>query len=220
MSSEFKINNNLFRSLNEIINTPFMLMDNMGNVLSFNKEAGLLFNFEHNKNNIFDKLDEPSSELVTGLIGDLFSNPGPVVRLSNLRLKSGEEIRGEILLNIYNEQDENYILFSLKKSELTAPLSLSEITIQSAEPREIIYNDEILNIVEEVRQNYPFSLIGKETFRKKIDKLEGPFWIEDIKGNYFIVNFSLSRHTGVKSQQMEGKQVNGFLLPVLISLYE
>ena len=100
MSSEFKINNNLFRSLNEIINTPFMLMDNMGNVLSFNREAGLLFNFEQNENNIFDKLDEPSSELVTGLIGDLFSNPGRVVRSTNLRLKSGEEIRGEILLNI------------------------------------------------------------------------------------------------------------------------
>jgi PAS domain S-box-containing protein len=220
MSSESKINNNLFNSLNEIINSPFMLMDNMGNVLSFNKEAGLLFNFEQNKNNIFDKLDEPSSELVTDLIGDLFSNPGPVVRSTNLRLISSEEIRGEILLNIYNEQDENYILFSLKKSQLTPPLSLSEITILSEDPGEIIYNNEILNTVKEIRQNYPFSLIGKETLRRKIDKLDEPFWIEDNKGNYFIVNFSLSRHTGIKSQQMEGKQVNSFLLPVLISLYQ
>ena len=220
MSSEFKINNNLFGSLNEIINTPFMLMDNMGNVLSFNKEAGLLFHFEKDKNNIYDILDDPSSELVTGLIDDLFSNPGPIVKLTNLRLKSGGEIKGEVLLNIYNELNENYILFSLKKSELTAPLSLSEITIQSAGPKEIICNDEILNFVEEVRQNYPFSLIGKESFRRKIDKLEEPFWIEDIKGNYFIVNFCLSRHTGFKSEQMEGKQVNSFQLPGLISLYE
>jgi len=220
MSSEFNINNNLFRSLNEIINTPFMLMDNMGNLLSFNMEAGLLFHFENDTNNIFDKLDLPSSELLTGLIQVLFSTPGPLVQVTNLRLKSGEEIRGEILLNTYNEHDENFILFSLKKAGLTTPFSLSEITMQNADAKELIYNKEILNVVEEVIQNYPFSLIGKETFRKKIDKLEEPFWIEDIKGNYFIVNFSLSRYTGIKSQQMEGKGVNSFLLPVLISFYE
>src|ERR1035437_3240583 len=220
MSSEFKINNNLFDSLNEIINIPFMLMDNMGNVLSFNKEAGLLFHFDQDNNNIYDELDNPSCEIVNGMIEDLFSDAVPVVHLTNLRLKSGGEIRGEILLKIYKEQNENYILFSLKKSEMTAPLALSEITMWNMDLGEIIYNAEILKTIEEVRQNFPFSLIGKETFRRKIDKLEEPFWIEDIKGNYFIANSSLSKHTGVKIQQMEGRQINSFLIPILGSLYK
>jgi PAS domain S-box-containing protein len=220
MSSYLNINNNLFGSLNEIINIPFMLIDNMGNVLSFNKEANLLFHFEKDSNNIYDELDDPSRELINSLIEKLFSSTGPVVQLTNLRLKSGGEIRGEIQLNIYNEQQENYILFSLKKSELTAPLSLSEISMWDMDLGAIIYNGEILKVIEEVRQNFPFSMIGKETFRKKIDKLEEPFWIEDIKGNYFIVNNSLSKHTGVKTQQMEGRQVNSFLIPVLASLYK
>jgi|CZKP01.1.fsa_nt_gi PAS domain S-box-containing protein len=220
MSSEFKINNNLFGSLNEIINIPFMLMDNLGNVLSFNKEASLLFHFDQDNKNIYNELDDPSSEIVNSLIEKLFSNPAPVVQLTNLRLKSGVEIRGEILLNIYNEQNENYVLFSLKKSEFTAPLALSEITMWNMDLGEIIYNAEILSAVEEVRLNFPFSLIGRETFRKKIDKLEEPFWIEDIKGNYFIANDNLSKQTGVKIQQMEGRQVNNFLIPVLGSLYE
>jgi PAS domain S-box-containing protein len=220
MSSEFKINNSLFGSLNEIINIPFILMDNMGNVLSFNKEAGILFHFEKDRNNIYDVLDDPSCEIVNSLIEKLFSNPEPVVNLTNLRLKSDTEIRGKILLNIYNEEQENYILFSLKKSELTAPLSLSEITVWNMDIREIIYDVEILKAIEEVRQNFPFTLIGKETFRKKIDKLEEPFWIEDIKGNYFIANKSLSKHTGVKTQHMEGKKVESFLVPVLGSLYD
>jgi len=220
MSSELKINHHLFGLLNEIINSPFMLMDNMGNVLSFNKEANLLFHFEKGDNNIYDELDDPSCEIVNGMIENLFSDAVPVVQLTNLRLKSGGEIRGEILLKIYKEQNENYILFSLKKSEMTAPLALSEITMWNMDLGEIIYNTEIIKAVEEVRQNFPFSLIGKETFRRKIDKLEEPFWIEDIKGNYFIVNSSLSKHTGVKIQQMEGKQINSFLIPILGSLYE
>src|ERR1035437_2444186 len=220
MSSEFKINNNLFDSLNEIINIPFMLMDNMGNVLSFNKEAGLLFHFDQDNNNIYDELDNPSCEIVNAMIENLFSDAVPIVQLTNLRLKSGGEIRGEILLKIYKEQNENYILFSLKKSEMTAPLALSEITMWNMDLREIIYNAEILKAIEEVRQNFPFSLIGKETFRRKIDKLEEPFWIEDIKGNYFIANSSLSKHTGVKIQQMEGRQLNSFLIPILGFLYK
>ena len=220
MSKELKINRNLFGSLNEIINTPFILLDNAGNILSFNNEAALLFHFDGDHNNIYDKLDDPSSELVNGLIEKLFSNSGPLVQLTNLRLNSDEEIRGEILLDIYNEGKENYILFSLKKSELSAPLSAFEITMKNGEVREIINNSEILAIIEDVKQNYPFSLIGKESFRRKIDLLNDPFWIEDIKGNYLIVNYSLSKHTGIKIQQMEGRPVNSFLIPVLSSLYK
>jgi PAS domain-containing protein len=220
MSSELKINHDLFGLLNEIINSPFMLMDNMGNVLSFNKEANLLFHFEKGDNNIYDELDDPSCEIVNGMIENLFSDAVPIVQLTNLRLKSGWEIRGEILLKIYKEQNENYILFSLKKSEITAPLALSEITMWNMDLGEIIYNAEVLKAVEEIRQNFPFSLIGKETFRRKIDKLEEPFWIEDNKGNYFIANKSLSKHTGIKTQHMEGRKVDSFLIPVLGSLYD
>src|ERR1035441_2725017 len=90
MSSEFKINNNLFGSLNEIINIPFMLMDNLGNVLSFNKEASLLFHFDQDNKNIYNELDDPSSEIVNSLIEKLFSNPATVVQVKNLRLKSGD----------------------------------------------------------------------------------------------------------------------------------
>ena len=129
MNPEFKLNNNLFGSLNVIINIPFMLIDNMGNVLSFNKEAGLLFHFELENNNVYDELDDPSREWLSGLIEKLFSSDLPTVQLANLRLKSGFEIRGEVQLNIYTEQLENYILFSLKKGELTAPSSLSEISM-------------------------------------------------------------------------------------------
>jgi PAS domain S-box-containing protein len=220
MNPEYKLNNNLFGSLNEIINIPFMLIDNIGNVLSFNKEAGILFHLETANNNVYDELDDPSRELLNSLIEKLFSTNTPVVQLTNLRLKSGTEIRGEVMLNIYYEQQENHILFSLKKSELNAPLSLSEISMWDMDLGEIIINPDILGVIEEVRQNFPFSLIGKETFRKKIDKLDEPFWIEDNKGNYFIVNSSLSKHTGVKTSLMEGRQVNSFLVPVLASLYK
>jgi PAS domain S-box-containing protein len=220
MSSEFNINNNLLGSLIAIINIPFLLMDKMGNVLSFNKEANFLFHFEKDKNNIYDELDDPSCEIMIGLIEKLISDPQQPVQLTSLRLKAGSEIRGEIQLNIYSDQNDHYILFSFMKSELTSPLSLSEITMCNMDLGTIINNEEILKVVEEVRQNYPFTLIGKETFRKKIDKLKEPFWIEDIKGNYFIVNSNLSKRSGIKTRQMEGSQVNSFLIPILGSLYK
>ncbi|MDR3610059.1 MAG: PAS domain S-box protein [Ignavibacteriaceae bacterium] len=220
MSSEYKINSNLFDSLNEVIANPFMLMDKVGNVLSFNKEAGLLFQFGKNKNNIYDKIDDSSSEFVNSMIEKLLADSGPITQFINLTLKSGLEIKGEVLLNIFNEQHDNFILFSLARNQLNASLSLLQISVQNMDIGNIISNTEIQNIVEEVRNNYPFSLIGRESLRNKIDKLDEPFWIEDSNGNYLIVNNSLSKYTGFQAKQMEGKKANNFLITALHSMYE
>ncbi len=50
--------------------------------------------------------------------------------------------------------------------------------------------------------------------------MEEIFWIENTQGNYVIVNHHLSRYTGVKAKQMEGKKVNNFVLPIISTLLE
>jgi hypothetical protein len=162
MSSDYKINNSLFSSLNEMIKNPFIVMDNVGNILSRNNEAKLLFNLDQLKNNIYDKLDDPSSELLNGLVEKLFSSQGPIVQLANLKLRDGGDIRGELLLNSYNEENEYFIFLSLKKNEVTPLSAFSEVSILNNDIRDIITNENILNVIEEIRASYPFSLIGRE----------------------------------------------------------
>jgi PAS domain S-box-containing protein len=220
MSSDYKINSSLFGSLNEIIGNPFIVMDNVGNILSFNKEAGLLLNLQQPKSNIYDQLDDTSSEFLSGMIEKLFSSSGPLVQITNLKLRHGSEIRGEIQLNSYKEENEYFIFLSLKTDEIITSSAISDISVINGELKDIFSNREIIKEIEEVRNNFPFSLIGKESFRKKIDQLEEIFWIEDTLGKYVVVNNLLSKYIGVKVKQMEGKKVNNFLLPIMGSLFE
>ena len=220
MSSDYKINSSLFGSLNEIIRNPFIVMDNVGNILSFNKEAGVLLKLHQQKNNIYDQLDDSSSELLNGMIDKLFSSSGPLVQFTNLKLRQGGDIKGEIHLNSYKEENEYFIFLSLKADEIVTSSAVSDISVFNGDINDILFSGKLLQIIEEVRNSFPFSLIGKESFRKKIDPLEEFFWIEDTNGNYVVVNYNLSKYTGIKIKQMEGKPVNNFLLPIMSSLFD
>ncbi len=158
MSSDYKINSGLFGSLNDIIRNPFIVMDNVGNILSFNKEAGHLLNLNKQRNNIFDKLDDLSSELLNGMIEKLFSSSGSLVQMTSMKLRDGNEIKGEILLNSYKEENEYFIFFSLKTDEILTTSGISEIKILNGELKDILSDGNILKEIKEVRDNFPFSL--------------------------------------------------------------
>jgi len=220
MSSDYKINSSLFSSLNEIIINPFLVMDNVGNILSYNKEAGILLNLQQQRNNLFDQLDDSSSELVNGMVEKLFSSSGSIIQIANIKLRHGREIRCEILLNSYKEENEYFIFLSLKTDEIITSSAVSDISVFHGELKDFIFSVKLIKEIEEVRKNFPFSLVGKESFRKKIDQLDEIFWIEDTKGKYVIVNQNLSKFTGVKVNQMEGKQVSKFVFPMMSSLFD
>jgi len=220
MSSDYKINSSLFGSLSEIIKNPFIVMDNVGNILSFNKEAGLLLDLHQPNSNIFDQLDDPSSEILNSMIEKLFSSPGSLVQYTNMKLRHGGEIRGEVVLNSYKEENEYFIFLSIKTDEIITSADVSDISFIDGDLKDILSGGQIIKEIEEVRKNFPFSLIGKESFRKRIDQLEEIFWIEDIHGKYVIVNYNLSKYTGVKVNQMEGKQGTKFLSPMMSKLFD
>ena len=220
MSSDYKINSSLFGSLSEIIKNPFIVMDNVGNILSFNKEAGLLLDLHQPNSNIFDQLDDPSSEILNSMIEKLFSTQGSLVQYTNMKLRHGGEIRGEVLLNSYKEENEYFIFLSIKTDEIITSADVSDISFIDGDLKDILSGGQIIKEIEEVRKNFPFSLIGKESFRKRIDQLEEIFWIEDIHGKYVVVNYNLSKYTGVKVNQMEGKQGTKFMSPMMSKLFD
>jgi len=85
--------------------------------------------------------------------------------------------------------------------------------------QEIIDNTEILKIIEEIRSQYPFTFIGKEKLQKSIDSLSELFWVQDIDGNYQLLNNKLSDSIGVDISQVDGYPVSSFLPAHLQDFY-
>jgi len=83
--------------------------------------------------------------------------------------------------------------------------SVSHLQINIDEANEFIEDKSILDILETVKQAYPFTFIGRQKFRRKIDQLDFDFWIKDSNGKIVIINSNFAESLNLKTSEVEGK---------------
>ena len=86
--------------------------------------------------------------------------------------------------------------------------TVSHIKINTDEVYEFIENKAILEILELVKQSYPFTFIGRQKFRRKIDQLNFNFWIKDTSDKIVIVNENFAKSFNQKISEVEGKSIS------------
>ncbi len=220
MEADNKSNGNLFGSLIQHIKDPFLVLDVDGNILSFNKEASELLSLENNKGDIFSYLDDASAEELKLL----FAKKLPLQKLISINsrfiLMSGDEFDVKLIVNSYKEREENFIFCRIKKKENQIIIGgRTEILVKNEDLKEIIHNPGILTVIEEIKSLYPFTFIGKEKIQKAINNFDELFWVQDIDGNYQVLNDKLANSLGISVSQVEGKSVASFLPAHLIDFH-
>ena len=211
---------NLFETLIQHIHDPFLVLDVEGKILSFNTEASELLNLDKDNDDLFSYLDESSIEELKLT----FSKKLPLKTSFTLKarfvLKTEEILDAKVVLNSYKEKDNKYIFCRILNDRNKIVINgNTKIVVKTNDYKEIIHNVEILDIIEEVKSLYPFTFIGKEKIQYAINKLELPFWIQNIDGNYQILNDKVSGSLGISITQIEGKPVNSFLPAHLIDFH-
>lgn len=82
------------------------------------------------------------------------------------------------------------------------------LQINIDEVYEFIEDKSILDILESVKQAYPFTFIGRQKFRRKIDQLDFDFWIKDSNEKIVIINNSFADSLNLKTSEVEGKTLS------------
>jgi len=212
-----KLNKALFKSLNESIRVPFIVIDHKGKVLSCNEEAKSLFSFEDDEVNFLELLTPDTSSHLSEYIQQAFEKQKNIFEDISVVLKKGDEFNIKTSISIYKEENEIFVFLSFIEQNYNIGLTgTTTIQIKSTDIFNIIKNKEIIEILEEVKSLYPFTFIGREKLLKKINQLEEFFWIKDIKGNFIVANNKIAISLGVKLSQLEGKKVESFLPPYLV----
>lgn len=85
--------------------------------------------------------------------------------------------------------------------------TVSHLRINTDEVYEFIDDKSILDILEFVKQSYPFTFIGRQKFRRKIDQLDFEFWIKDANERIVIVNDAFTNLTNYRPSEIEGKSL-------------
>ncbi len=86
--------------------------------------------------------------------------------------------------------------------------SVTHLQINTDEVYEFIENKSILDILESVKQAYPFTFIGRQKFRRKIDQLDFDFWIKDADEKIVIINTTFANTFEKKVSEIEGKTLS------------
>ncbi|MEN8193395.1 MAG: PAS domain S-box protein [Bacteroidota bacterium] len=77
---------------------------------------------------------------------------------------------------------------------------------------EFITDKKILEIVEIIKQSFPFTFIGRQKIRRVIDQLDFAFWIKDPNKKFIIVNKFFAESVGVSLNKIEGQHLQDVLV--------
>ena len=207
----------LINVLRENIKNPFIAVSAEGNIISFNKQAGRLFNIKERAGNIFDFFNEDSSFELSKLIEDVLSGKKSLIKNIYLTFADGANLKCQATINAYNGD----LIFCTFRPE-EHDIKISEITrlkIRKAELSALIRNRKIEEILDSVKELFPFTVIGKEKIRKDTDELEELFWIKNSEGIFILVNKRLAQNVGLDSSQIEGRPEEELLPGYLIEIY-
>ena len=217
MHNFFNTNRELINILSENTKDPFLILDQGGNILSYNNEASYLFSLEKT-GNFYALLDQNSAEKLDELCSKLFIKKSKIDEVLDLKLSNGKKLKIKLTINSLINNDE--ILLFLVIKPLDSKVIINEKTslqIKLNELDKIINNTEVLNVIDEIKSNYPFTFISKNKVRTSADKLKEFFWIKSVNGTYVLVNSRVSAFIGLNASQIEGKPESNFIPPYLVN---
>lgn len=200
--------------LNSIVNCvglPFIILDSNSNIVKYNSEAETLFQIDENSltiNNLFE-FDEVNK--INSIINKCYKFNLLQKEIIKIKLKSGNEFRFVIIVSPAEFEDEKFVFLSFNP-EFETEIADKKIQFgfSDFELKNLIHNSEIINILEEIKTSYPFTLIEKEKLQKKINNLSELFYIKDISNRFILVNESFANIFGMKPPNLEGKTESNF----------
>ncbi|MCK5456089.1 MAG: PAS domain S-box protein, partial [Melioribacteraceae bacterium] len=90
--------------------------------------------------------------------------------------------------------------------------SLINLRINLDKVDELIQDKKILEILELVKQSFPFTFIGRQKIRRIIDQLDFAFWIKDPNKKFVIVNKLFAESVGLNLNKIEGQHQQDVLI--------
>ena len=98
------------------------------------------------------------------------------------------------------------------QNSLEGDNSFINLRINLDQVDDFIHDQKISEIIELVKQSFPFTFIGRQKIRRIIDKLEFAFWIKDPHKKYVIVNNIFAEAVGLNLNKIEGQHLKDVLI--------
>ena len=197
--------------LNTNISVPAVLIDRDGKILKTNKFFTDVFGGD--VDSLEDLIPSGEAESLMIKIRETF-DAGNSAEIETELLSSKGREEFSLKISAVNFGEEKYLIVSFAGGESKNATS-NKFTYLVEDIEEIIKDEQILGIINKIKSNFPFTIIGKNIVQNEINKLQGYFWIKDVTRKYILVNKAYAKYLGAKPATVEGKFENE-LLPAYI----
>ena len=193
--------------LNTNVSEPSLIVDEEGNV--FKRNSLFENRFGESIDFLFDIFSQEDAEKVAHTL--LRMGNEPVTVEVSLHTNIGE---GKYLLKIspVTGDAKRYFIISFSPLENSMERNV-RFRYLAEEPEEFIEDARIIELLNKIKSNYPFTIIGKNIVQNEANKLSGYFWIKDAERKYVLVNKKYAEYLGAKPSSVEGLPESEFLPP-------
>lgn len=211
------LNTDILRIIDKLDDEAFII-DNNGSILYSNLVAKKLLPRGFTSPRFFDLFLNETNEQIENLLEEVVSYSKDVKKELTVKFSDGSSIEVETTISQYQFEDKGkvfLIIFSQRINKLTEAKPV-KILLSNKEINEIVKNDVVIKIIEDIKSNFPFTLIGKNNVQNEINKLNSFFWIKDSANKFILVNQKFAQSLGLKPSQLEGRYEREFMPSFLI----
>ncbi len=207
-------NSGFFKVLDSFRELSFIL-DNKGRIIFSNQAAKVSRFFERQEELFFNYFPEESKKKVSELFYTTITQRTAITEVLGIEQK---ENKADIKLNFtyYNIESDEIVIAKVTELGAGEPEGKKiKFTSSRLDLNELLKDPIQIKIFEQLKSDFPFTLISKNNFKKEINKLDDLFWIKDPQRKYVVVNNSFAHFLGLPANQVEGRYEYEFLPPYL-----
>jgi PAS domain S-box-containing protein len=206
----------------EKIDDDAFIIDYTGSILYSNSTArnSLPANFVAIK--FFDLFLSETNEQIEQMLEEVVSYNNEISKEFTIKYSNGTAKECVVKIDHYFIEDNLkifLIVFSQDKKKIQDKPAV-KIFFSNNELRDLIDDNAIQKIIEDIKSNFPFTLIGKNNIQNEINRLTNFFWIKDSEGRYILVNQKFAQSLGFKPSQIEGRLEQEFIPNYLIEFFQ
>ncbi len=210
------LKSDLLPVLTGLYEDPHIITDTKGNIFFSNSPARELLNLTSSDHNIFDIFSGQTSEMFYSILRSRAAGSQPLE--VQLIIKGKEAGMVQLKYSYISNASEEFFSFVFIPEDLKIKNGNG---LKLSAGKNINIPAELL---ESVKQLFPFTLAGKDLLRRKADELPEFFWIKDVDGKYLLVNKAFCDYLGLPREKIEGteeeKYVPEHLRKISVSIFE
>lgn len=202
---------NIGTIVNRGVSAASLIVDDSGIIVSYNDKLASLVDGLESGRLFSDKLSIKDSQLFERMILKAKESNSSIKDTLSIKVRE-EERDFEIFITPFLGEDDNLFFVSFTKSKsIEIVEGENKVTLLTNKIEEIVKSEHLLSIIEKIKGEYPFTIIGKTKIKKLLNELNNSFWLKEPNGKFVIVNDKFAASIGLQSFRIEGKDSRDIL---------